>query len=265
VGLLAVLVALCWWPALDQYADDSVDAALGRALAAFAIARGVNGAISVAQSASVALQPAGIGVEFSPGEVLDPVNDLIEQFSTLMLMATGSLGLQKLMIGISGWLPLKIALSVAAMAWVLLAWRGPRRAAVLARGVAVGLIAMRLAVPLSALASEAAYQALLADDFDRAQAALSDARDLLATQGENLKPPVAADASMVERARAWFDDAQDALDLGQRLAQLEATAAAATRHVVDLIAVFVVQTLLLPLGFLWLVLRLMRGLARTVA
>jgi hypothetical protein len=259
--LLAPLLALCWWPTLDRYASDSVDAALGRALAAYAVARGINAAISVAQSASVAVQPAGVGVEFSPGEVLDPVNDLIEQFSTLMLMAAGSLGLQKLMVGVSAWLPLKVMLSVAVLAWWVLAWRRAGRAAAIARTVAVGLIALRLAVPLSALASEAAYQALLADDFERAQTALADTRELLATQGESLRPPVPDDASVIERARAWIDDATDALDLDRRLAQLEATASAATRHVVDLIAVFVVQTLLLPLAFLYLVMRLFRALA----
>lgn len=265
--LLALLVALSWWPALDRFAAGTVDAALTRALAAFAVARGINGAISVAQSAEVALEPGGVGVSLAPGEVLDPVNDLVEQFSTLMLTASASLGLQKLLVGASGWLPLKIALSIAVLAWLALAWRG--RDDALLRGVrrfALFLLVLRLAVPLSALASEGVYRALLADEYARSAAVLDDTLALLDAQGEALRPPPPApDASLLDRARALVGEAGAALDVRGRLAQLEATATAATRHMINLVAVFVLQTVLLPLGFLWLLLRVLRLLAGRVA
>jgi hypothetical protein len=258
-AVLAALLALAWLPALDRFAGDSVDAALGRALAAFAIARGINGAISVAQSTEVAVQPAGVGVSLRPGEILDPVNDLVEQFSTLMLTASASLGLQKLLVGISGWLPLKIALAVAVLAWIAMRWRGSGRVPPWLHATVLMLLALRLAVPLAALASEAAWHALLADEFERSSAALEDTRSLLAQQGEALRPQTQPDdTSMLGRARAWLDEAGETLDVRQRLADFEATATAATRHIVNLAAVFVVQTVLLPLGFLALLVRLAR-------
>lgn len=262
---LAGLLALAWLPALDRFAGDSVDAALGRALAAFAIARGINGAISVAQSTEVAVQPAGVGVSLRPGEILDPVNDLVEQFSTLMLTASASLGLQKLLVGISGWLPLKIALGLAVLAWIAMRWRASGRVPPWLHATVLMLLALRLAVPLAALASEAAWHALLADEFERSSAALEDTRSLLAQQGEALRPQPPIDASVLERARAWLDEAGETLDVRQRLAEFEATATAATRHIVNLAAVFVVQTLLLPLGFLALLVRLGHHLASNVA
>jgi hypothetical protein len=260
--LLLALLALSWLPALDRFAGGSVDAALGRALTAFAIARGINGAISVAQSTEVAVQPAGVGVSLRPGEILDPVNDLVEQFSTLMLTASASLGLQKLLVGISGWLPLKVALGVAVLAWIFLRWRGSGRVPAWLHTTTLLLLALRLAVPLAALASEAAWHALLADEFERSSAALDDTRSLLAQQGEALRPqPQPEDTSMLGRARAWLDEAGQTLDVGQRLADFEATATTATRHIVNLAAVFVVQTVLLPLGFLALLLRGLRRVA----
>jgi hypothetical protein len=264
---LALLVALSWWPALDRFATGTVDAALTRALAAFAVARGINGAISVAQSAEVALQPGGVGVSLAPGEVLDPVNDLVEQFSTLMLTASASLGLQKLMVGASAWTPIKVALTLAVLGWVALTWRRPGGAAVRwARLCALGLIALRLAVPLSALASEGVYRALLADEYERSAAMLDDTLALLDEQGEALRPPPPApDATLLDRARALIGEAGAAIDVRGRLAQLEATATAATRHMVNLLAVFTVQTVLLPLGFLWLLLRGLRLLAGRMA
>jgi hypothetical protein len=259
-AVLALLVALSWWPALDRFASDTVDAALMRALAAFAVARGINGAISVAQSTEVSLEPGGVGVSLAPGEILDPVNDLVEQFSTLMLTASASLGLQKLLVGASAWLPIKVALSAAALGWLVLAWSGRGGAAL--RWVRLGalcLFALRLAVPLSALASEGVYRALLADEYERSAAVLDDTLALLDEQGETLRPPPPPpDASLLDRARALVGEAGAAIDVRGRLAQLEATATAATRHMVNLVAVFTVQTVLLPLGFLWLLLRGLR-------
>jgi hypothetical protein len=120
VALTVAVLVSTWWPAIDRFAGEQVDSALTRALVAFALARGLDGVISVAQSAELAIQPAGIGVSLHPGELLDPINDLVESFSSVMLFAAASLGLQKLLLGISSWWPLKLALS-AAMLGLLLA------------------------------------------------------------------------------------------------------------------------------------------------
>ena len=65
-----------------------------RALVTFALTRTLNGVISVAQGTQLAFQPAGVGVVISAGEILDPLNDLVEQFSWLTLLAATSLGVQ---------------------------------------------------------------------------------------------------------------------------------------------------------------------------
>lgn len=119
-----VAVALAVLGTLDTWAGREVDAALGRALLAFALARGLNGVISVVQGTQVALEPGGLGVTLTPGEILDPVNDLVEQFSTVMLVASASLGLQKLLLGISAWWPLTLLMALALSGWIALAWRG---------------------------------------------------------------------------------------------------------------------------------------------
>ena len=69
--------------ASEQYAQQS----LNRALVTFTAARALNGVISVAQGTEVAVEPGGVGVIMTPGQVLDPINDLIERFSSVMLVA----------------------------------------------------------------------------------------------------------------------------------------------------------------------------------
>ena len=46
---------------------------------------------------------AGVGVIFTLGQILDPINDLIERFSSVMLVAASSLGLQILLLNITSW------------------------------------------------------------------------------------------------------------------------------------------------------------------
>lgn len=275
LAFAVVLVAASWWPGLDVYAEEQVEAALTRALIAFAIARGLNGVISVAQGTEVAIQPAGVGVKFAPGELLDPINDLIEQFSTVMLVASASLGLQRLLIGISGWVPLAAIISVVAALWLLAWWNAARPRAAqapphagsrftpLLQGSLVFLLAMRFAVPLAALASEGAYRVFLAPEYERSSADLDLAKQQLSTVSKDLRSGNVPPEGLLDRAKDWIGRTADSFDVEERLEALQKTAAEATRNVVNLIAIFVVQTVLFPLLFLWLAyLGFTRGLPR---
>jgi hypothetical protein len=261
VLLIAVALVFTWWPAVDIFAAGHVDAALSRALIAFALARTLNGVISVAQSTEVAFQPAGVGVSMHPGELLDPVNDLIESFSSVMLLAAGSLGLQKLLIGVSSWLPLKIVLTVVLAGVLIIILRTKHGGTATTRRIgriAVLLLVLRFAVPLASLASEGAYRIFLEPEYERSRIALDEARITLRTDTEALQPPPPPDASLIERAQSWMQEKAELFDVTARIEQIERVANEMTRQVINLIVVFVLQTLLLPLAFLWLVIRVAR-------
>ena len=100
---MALLVALSFGGNADKIGQEYTETAFKRALITFASARAINGIISVAQGTEVAIQPGGIGAVLTPGEILDPINDLVEQFSQVMLFSSVVLGTQKLLIEISGW------------------------------------------------------------------------------------------------------------------------------------------------------------------
>ncbi|HVF35792.1 MAG TPA: hypothetical protein VND91_10760 [Candidatus Saccharimonadia bacterium] len=271
VIIITGLVITSWWQGLNVHAEAQVEAGLKRALIAFAVARGLNGVISVAQGTEVAIQPAGLGVVLAPGQVLDPVNDLVEQFSSVMLVAAASLGLQRLLIGMSGWVPLVIALSVIAILWLLESMRQVRRLrhshegaphthaetgsrlALLLQGLLVVLLLLRFSVPMSALLSEGAYRVFLQPEYERSRIELEAAKDTLGRTTEELRPQVERpDEGLLDRTRRWFGETGDTFDVEKRIDALQATAAAVTRNIIDLIAIFVVQTVVLPLLFLWL-------------
>ena len=107
IGVL-FLVLLSWTGFIDAYSKDYVDGVLVQASVTFAVARTLNAVISLLQSIDLQLLVVGI----SPGELLDPFNDMVEQFSTLMQFAVGSLILQKVLLVLVADTIFKIALTV---------------------------------------------------------------------------------------------------------------------------------------------------------
>ena len=116
VAILVVIVAFTG--GLDRLSEQTAADSLTRALVTFAASRALNGAISVAQGTELALEPAGIGVVLSVGQVLDPINDLVERFSTVMLVAASSIGLQNILLRITSAVGFDIALAATAV-WLL--------------------------------------------------------------------------------------------------------------------------------------------------
>lgn len=253
---LAAILLAAWVLRVDDTALAQVDAGWKRALATFAAARALNAVISVAQGTELAVQPAGLGVTLAPGQALDPVNDLIEQFSTLMLLASAAFGAQRVLIGIGAWWPLSLALSGVAVAWAVLRWRGMTRPRWLTQAL-VGLLVARFMVPAVALGSEAAFQLFLQPDYQAGQQTLEQS----SAQIGQMNAPVAArpaDESVAERVRRWWAQGSD---IGERFEALKAVANRAIEHVVRLIVVFTLQTLVLPLLLGWLLWRLARAAA----
>ena len=88
-AILAV-VLISWLSILDKRSSSYVDAALVDSTVAFGIARGMNAVISVLQSTTLEFSMVA-GVSVSLGEMLDPLNDLIEDYSSLMKLSIGCL------------------------------------------------------------------------------------------------------------------------------------------------------------------------------
>ena len=116
---VAVMIAVSFFKPIDNSSQTQLDSALTRAMIGFGLARTLNGVISVAQGTEFAVQPAGVGVNFSPGEILDPINDLVERFSWVMLLATSSLGVQKILLEVSSWAGISVLLAGAGLFFLL--------------------------------------------------------------------------------------------------------------------------------------------------
>lgn len=255
VSLLAILlVAAAWWPASHDPAVKYSEAGLDRALVMYAVARGMNALISVAQESQITAQ-IGVGAVIAVGQVLDPLNDLIEQFSTAMLLAAAAFGLQILLLKIGAYWLLPSLLMLATLACLGLWWRRGHVPQWLFRTVLILLVA-RFAVPVSALASEAVYQGVLAGDYAESVSVIKGSKTASLAAEANAKAPE-------ESSWTWpkWDDVKNATEhFTTILADMKRNAESTAKHMVRIAVVFLLQTLVLPLLFLWLVIALGRKL-----
>ena len=259
-GLCALLVLL-WWATPDVPATRQVEAGLKRALTTFAAARALDAVISVAQGTQVALEPGGVGVVLAPGQALDPINDLVEEFSTLMLAASVSFGVQRVLIAIGGHAVVSALVTAAALFWTALHWRGRMPPHALTRLLLV-LLLVRFAVPLVVLGSDVAFRVFMADDYAAAQQAIDGSARQIDRAGAPSADQPPAGESHVERLKRWWSDAIDKPDVGKRLDELRRLAAGAADHIVRLIVIFLLQTVVVPIGLLWMLLGSWRLLYR---
>ncbi len=142
-------VALAWSGVLDTLSTEYLDGALIGSGAIYATARGINALVSVLQGTEM----NAFVITFTIGELLDPVNDLIERFSGVMLVALGSLAMQKILLEVVSHATFNGLLTALGLATILASFRGsPRVYRPLARFFFVTVI-VRFSLALAVLAN----------------------------------------------------------------------------------------------------------------
>jgi hypothetical protein len=254
ISLMLALAVAAWISPVDQKAGQSLETGLARAFVTFATARGLNSAISLAQGTEIT---AGVGVSatFSVGQVLDPVNDLVEQFSDLMLLATVSFGVQQVLLTMGQHPVIKFLLTALLVAWAVWSLRG-RSSPSWLNGLVILLLMARFAIPLASLGTDAVFRVFLEQEYEASELALSDATASIRANTPELAPGPQESGSPDEKSvleQYWdqFKGAAGNLDVTERLENLKRNAGETVDNVVRLIVVFLLQTLFIPLGILW--------------
>lgn len=263
--LLAAAVTAAWTQALDHTALDNTGATLKRALAAFAVARGLNGVISVAQGTELAIQPVGVGVTLTLGEILDPLNDLVEHFSWLALLACVSLGTQMLLAewAVNPWL--NGVLSVAALALLVTLWlpgAAPARGAAL-RAFALVVFA-RFLFAMVTLATAWVDSTLLMERQEQALRQIEITQARIEALQDSPPPAVDSEDSMLQRFGDFLDDQRQALNVKAQLAAVGDRVEQAITELINLFVVFTVQTILVPVAALLVAWGALRWLWRSM-
>ena len=259
--------AIAYSSIADDISERQSDHAFQNALVTFAIARTLNGVISVAQGTELALEPGGVGVILTLGQVLDPINDLVERFSAVMLVATSSIGLQNILLRITAWWGLTLALAIAS-GFTLLALWWPKAGTTRVTGIAIHtllvMVFLRFAVPVLVIGTTLIFDHFLAEEQVTATAALETTRNQIEEINAQADTPGIEDESILDWMSTMIDDSLGSMNLNEQLEHLRARVSNSAEHIIDLIVIFVLQTILLPIGFLWMLIRLLKSIGERI-
>ena len=212
----------------------------------------------------MAIEPAGIGLTFTPGQILAPVNDLIERFSWVVLVSGTSLGVQELLLSISAWFWFKLTVSISLLAAVISIWlssaRVNRFTSLLIR-LSLILLVSRLCVPLVSFSNEVIYRNFLEPRYLASSEQLRQTSFAISKLNRDVQGQAnqsEGGGSLLDNAKRLYRSAADRINIEARIEALKQTAENISEHTINLIVIFVTQSILLPLLSLWLYLQLIK-------
>ena len=236
---------------LDDYVDDYTDEALKNAALTYATARGINALVSMMQSSEV---EAGVGVvsgSITVGELLDPLNDMIERFSTIMTWVLASLAAQKVLLLVAShrlFLYLVAALGILAL---LALFNGAPRIRNLVFRLFLVAVFVRFSLGLAVALNSGADLLFLDQQLKDNDAEIARFQDKVI--GIDSDQPLDSSGVRNSALRFWQ---------GLSLDELERRVSEGIESFINLVAIYLLKTILFPLGFFYLALYLVRLLWR---
>jgi adenosylmethionine-8-amino-7-oxononanoate aminotransferase len=119
---------------------------------------------------------------------------------------------------------------------------------------------VRFAVPLSVVCSDWVYEAFMAGNHAKAEAGLSESSKPMSAALGELQTEVE-----LRKEKKWWEKAKDMLpslpEVRRPVTEAIERLQGAVRHVIELMVVFLLQTMVIPLFFLWVLMQAMRSFA----
>jgi len=264
--ILSLILSLSF--TIDESAMKLQDEAFNRAMIAFGLAKGLNSIISLIQGTQLSLTPVGIGLNFSVGEVLDPFNDMVERFSWVMLASTVSLGIQKIILLLSSKIFLQVAIVISSITSLIFLWLKPlhvRWFFILPFKILLLLLVLRFGAITSVYTTELLYNSTLHVEYVSSSEVISDTQNKLEDIHKKNTQLV-----KTKQDTSWYEldisakakDILSKLNISDQLDSLEENITIASRNIISLITIFIIQTILMPLLFLYLMLLAIRWIFR---
>ena len=237
---IVLMVTLSSTRVLDDYTDDYTTESITRAALTYATARGINALVSMMQSSEI---EAGIGVvsgSITVGELLDPLNDMIERFSTVMTWVLASLAAQKVLLLLAShelFLYLVAVLGIGAL--LLLFYGRPGQQNFVFRAFLV-VVFVRFALGLAVAVNSGVDYLFLDEQLRSNDAEIENFQSSII----GLDPAEEIDSGSVRRSAISFWQ-------GLSLDELERKISGGIENFINLVAIYLLKTILFPLGFFY--------------
>lgn len=269
LALISVVLLLSWSNQLDQLTTHSIEETLKQAGIAFGFAKVLNGLVSVMQSTELQVS-LGAGMSIAIGEILDPFNDLIEDYSSLMKLALSSLIVQLVLVKITSHLLFNLLLTFAALLFAVALWQKRTTLSLFALRLFVFTLALRFLLVFSLLINHWIDQQFINPETQQkmAQVAATTTEEQQKLQQQQLsqtEPPPEEDPSFIaslghkikrlkNAITTSIQQVSNSLDIQKLSAKLDRIG----MDLITLMSLFLLKTLLLPLLILWLLLKLLQ-------
>jgi len=243
--LAVVLGVLCWVPLLDSEPESYVDTSLSRALKVYGAARAVNAIVSVAQEVTVLGAPIG--------QILDPLNDLVERFSVLMEISIVSLVVQKLLVEITSDYFFKIAFTAGVGFFLFTCVFRKLALTNVAYRILLTLVFLRFAVVAMVMLSSYIDHIFLNNQINK------DTNALMAAMPNDKPASAPAQPAPEKKTCPWYNPFCNTVNPTQVIENIKEMSPSAIKakfeqmvpSLVNLMGVFFFNTLFLPILFIY--------------
>lgn len=241
-----IVLALAFTFILDIKGKELINDSFTQAVIVFGSAKALNAVISLAQGTQLDLPFLTLAV----GEVLDPINDLVEQFAFVMLASMTSLGIQKILMGIVTSQIYNITLAISLVIlnfWIFFRFSKDEKFRTIFFKLAMILVFLRFAVPLMSYANDLVYKNFVQEQYNIELLN----KNIVKVKNEVNK--VTQETLMQKEDKSFFSKFTDSFDSSfytKKVNEYRDAIENSSEYIVSLIIAFIFQTIFLPLVFL---------------
>ncbi|MBK3332814.1 hypothetical protein GWK41_07005 [Persephonella atlantica] len=228
-ALLSVSVFLFFippfsFPFLDDKGSSYVENTLKKLTITYTAVRGLNAGISVIKESEIDLSPGGVGATIAAGEVLDPLDDLVERFSSVLLFSIISIGVQKLLMLVSINLFFKL-LSISLLLFAI--YTAVKKDFFLHTGIKIAIIAfvLRIFVPFTGVVNDYVYGEFFKENVEKAKKQITYITELIKIPENSL----------------------NVSQIKQKVQKLKDYSSKTIDSILILVTAFIIQTVIIPL------------------
>lgn len=186
LAVIFIVILISWVGYLDKLALDYIDSATNQSLAAFGIAKVINAFVSVIQTAQFELS-LGVGASLQVGQLLDPINDAVEQYSEIMKLAIASLFGQKMLIEISSTTIFKLILTFTGLSFAASLFARQKFITNFLFKIFASMAFLRIIIVLVVLMNGIVSQAFIDNYAEKENIALGGVKNIVDTGAESEK------------------------------------------------------------------------------
>ena len=269
IGIVLIAVILFVLPNFKlPYIDSNTEAyfksAITQASVAYGVCRGVNAVVSVIKESEVQIEPAGLGVSLAAGQVLDPLDDMTERASDVLVTAIVSLGIQEIAYEICVSFAPRL-IGTALLLILLFSFFKHEKAqiiqSILLRAMVILVIA-RFCLPLSSIVSSYLQDHFFTPKITQARLEMSKGLPNLDSLKDFRMPEVDGVLGTVENGFEFV--AQKSAKLASALRVLARNMAGITNNLLKItslyLSIFLIQVILIPVLTFWIFIKIVNSL-----